>query len=165
MDELIFREGGNSSNAFTGVWEIDPAYAADPDGDGHVDVVDNCPNAANPGQADADADGVGDACDNCIYGPNAAQGPAVIGQTLLATGKDVFAWSTSASVVYVRGPLAGVGVYAHDVVEPLLLALGFTDTSAPASGAGFYYLVKPNCGVGSWQSSLGAEPGRDTALP
>ena len=37
----------------------------DSDGDGVIDLVDNCPGEPNPGQADSDADGVGDACDNC----------------------------------------------------------------------------------------------------
>ncbi len=35
----------------------------DADGDGVEDVLDNCPDVANPDQADADGDGTGDACD------------------------------------------------------------------------------------------------------
>ena len=34
----------------------------DTDGDGVLDVVDNCPDLANPDQADCDGDGYGDAC-------------------------------------------------------------------------------------------------------
>jgi hypothetical protein len=34
----------------------------DTDGDGIVDVCDNCPTVYNPGQEDTDGDGVGDAC-------------------------------------------------------------------------------------------------------
>jgi len=40
-----------------------PVYAADGDGDGVSDAVDNCLEVANPGQADADGDGCGNACD------------------------------------------------------------------------------------------------------
>ena len=39
--------------------------AGDEDGDGRDALEDNCPGAANPGQADADSDGTGDACDTC----------------------------------------------------------------------------------------------------
>jgi aspartyl-tRNA(Asn)/glutamyl-tRNA(Gln) amidotransferase subunit A len=37
--------------------------AADEDGDGVVDLCDNCPGLSNPEQRDADHDGQGDACD------------------------------------------------------------------------------------------------------
>lgn len=37
--------------------------AVDRDGDGVVDVADNCPGKPNPDQADADFDGAGDVCD------------------------------------------------------------------------------------------------------
>lgn len=44
--------------------------ADDSDGDGLLDIKDNCPYVFNPLQEDADEDGVGDACDNCKYIPN-----------------------------------------------------------------------------------------------
>src|SRR5262249_26295138 len=41
------------------------ARAADTDGDGIADDVDNCPTVANASQRDTDGDGIGDRCDNC----------------------------------------------------------------------------------------------------
>ena len=162
-DEIIFRQNGWFAD--TGVWEIHPAYQADMDADDVVDVIDNCPLTPNSTQDDADADTVGDVCDNCIYGPNPAQGPAIFGQELLSLGTDQFGWAEAADAVYVRGDLAQVASYTIEFTQSLVLAQGFTDASLPVSGAGFWYLVKPDCAVGSWQSSLGAEPGRDPALP
>lgn len=43
------------------------APPADTDGDGIVDLSDNCPQVANPDQSDTDGDGRGDACDECPH--------------------------------------------------------------------------------------------------
>jgi hypothetical protein len=48
---------------------------ADADGDGRLDIDDNCPLVANPGQADQDNDGVGDVCDTCPTVANPDQDP------------------------------------------------------------------------------------------
>lgn len=45
----------------------------DSDGDGVVDVEDNCMWVPNSDQEDLDDDGVGDACDNCFEVPNPDQ--------------------------------------------------------------------------------------------
>jgi hypothetical protein len=162
--EIIFNQGGYTES-FTGVWEIDPAYAADPDHDGRVTVIDNCPSQYNPDQADADGDAVGDVCDNCVHGPNPAQGFAPLGQAIVATDTDTFSWVLAADVVYVRGDLAAVASYGVDTMQTLPLATSLTDASIPGSGSGFYYLLRPDCSVGSWQTEIGAEPGRDVTLP
>jgi hypothetical protein len=136
-DEVIAQKAGS-----TWIWEIYPQYAADLDDDDVVDAVDNCPQAANPNQ-----------------------GPAVLGQQILAVDDSTFAWPKPAAVVYVRGGLSGVSSYDIDLVQTLPPTASFTDASPPLAGTGFYYLVKPDCAVGSWQSELGAEPGRDLVLP
>jgi len=53
-----------------GTGDINP----DSDGDGVIDLVDNCPQAANADQQDQDGDGVGDLCDNCPSTFNRLQG-------------------------------------------------------------------------------------------
>lgn len=71
----------NGSTSYTG--EI---RAADTDGDGVVDSIDNCPNIFNPirpmdngKQADSDGDGIGDACDSCPLEAGNACTPFVVG--------------------------------------------------------------------------------------
>jgi hypothetical protein len=157
-EEFIFRRSFNATGVFEGA-------VVDTDSDGVSDALDNCPVVINSSQEDADADTVGDSCDNCVYGPNADQGPAVLGQQVLAISPADFAWPTPAAVVYLRGGLAGVSSYETDFVLTILMATGFTDATSPILGQGFYYLVKPDCAVGSWQSELGSERMRDVILP
>jgi len=49
------------------------ACETDADGDGWIDVCDNCRYASNPDQTDTDEDGLGDGCDNCPEVANANQ--------------------------------------------------------------------------------------------
>src|SRR6185503_9395761 len=50
-----------------GEWSChpEPAPDSDPDGDGVLTALDDCPLKAAPGQEDVDRDGVGDACSAC----------------------------------------------------------------------------------------------------
>ena len=47
--------------------------AADGDGDGVADAIDNCVNTFNPEQTNSDSDLLGDACDNCKFVDNINQ--------------------------------------------------------------------------------------------
>ena len=137
----------------------------DADSDALGDACDNCSSDSNPDQADIDGDGVGDVCDNCRYAANPGQMRAVLGQTIRAVDAHTFGWSQPVPVVYVRGTLSGVHAYSYNVLVTLPVTQTLVDAVAPAPGAGFYYLVKPDCSVGSWQSTLGEEPDRDSWLP
>jgi hypothetical protein len=137
----------------------------DGDEDDVADSVDNCPLTANPDQDDADNDAVGDICDNCIYGFNPAQGPAIFAQRITALDPITLTWPVPAAVVQAKGDLALVSSYGGSSVQTLPLGTSFLDSSVPGSGQGYFYLVRPDCALGSWQSGLGAEPGRDAALP
>jgi Thrombospondin type 3 repeat len=71
-------------DAWGGVLPFDGAQPADianvdngdRDGDGVIDLHDDCPDAADPGQFDTDGDGVGDACDVCPSVPDPTQADA-----------------------------------------------------------------------------------------
>ncbi len=160
-DELYFRD----SVTTTGAWEIDPADAADQDADGKVDAIDNCPNVSNPGQQDLDGDAAGDACDTCAEIANPAQGPAVFPGSVTAVNPGMFGWSQPLDVMFARGPLAAVGAYVTEWSGTLLHESQLTDETVPPAGGGYFYLLRPACPAGSWQSTVDAEPGRDSVLP
>jgi hypothetical protein len=66
-----FQHGGAPTGGGDGVDApptVDPHL--DSDGDGIVDVSDNCPAVANPEQRDHDSDGRGDVCDVCPHLPD-----------------------------------------------------------------------------------------------
>jgi hypothetical protein len=116
---------------------------------------------------DVDGDAVHNACDNCPDYSNPGQGAVVFDQTIRASTDDTFAWALPADVKFVRGDLLSVAGYAVDDSGDLVGATSLIDATVPASGTGFYYLVRlaGSCTVGSWQSVIGAEAGRDQVLP
>jgi hypothetical protein len=91
----------------------------------------------------------------------------VFDQEILAATDDTFTWGTPADVKFVRGELSALNSYGFDQSGNLSSASSLTDSTTPTAGAGFYYLVRlaGSCTVGSWQSVIGAEPGRDQVLP
>jgi len=151
------------------VWEIDPAYAVDPDADGLVSAIDNCPTAPNPGQENADGDAAGDVCD-CAPGDGTAFAlPGEATGLQVGSGKTLLSWSapvpqSGSGMLYdvMRGGLAGLPVGSAAEVCP---ESGSPDTAAadaavPEPGAGFYYLVRAAnaCGAGIYGTdSAGAE--------
>jgi hypothetical protein len=60
----------------------------DADGDGIMNINDNCRFVANPDQADYDSDGIGDACDNCPRKANPDQADTDPGLTICGMSGD-----------------------------------------------------------------------------
>lgn len=85
--------------------------------------------------------------------------------TVLAEGPDTLIWGSPEDVRFVRGDLAAVRSYGYfdsgDLIQQAELDIS-ADT--PEAGEGTWYLVRPLC-CGLWQTSVGAEPGREAALP
>jgi hypothetical protein len=95
--------------------------------------------------------------------------PAVFSQTVSADAdKTTFRWPTGLAYRAVRGTFTtstSIGAYA---VQTITIATSnvVVEPSTPAAGTGFWILVKPGgCTPTSWQSTLGSEPGRDSAIP
>jgi hypothetical protein len=89
----------------------------------------------------------------------------VFGHDVLALGPSKFGWSVPSEARWARGTLNGVAGCGIDRLEATPLSLAFEDFELPLPGSGWFYLVRPDCAVGSWQSTLGEEPVRDVVLP
>lgn len=61
----------------TGEPSVCTLLGQDFDGDGSLDLCDNCPGDNNPSQSDADQDGLGDVCDTCNDSGGDADGDGV----------------------------------------------------------------------------------------
>lgn len=84
-DTVVIVVAGDDAGNSTTVPVVVRVLAADADGDGVPDALDNCPHLANPDQADTDADGAGDACD-ADDAPVAALTPANLAFGSVAVG-------------------------------------------------------------------------------
>lgn len=67
---------------------IPPAMFQDDDGDGIINLEDNCRTQANRGQEDSDGDGVGDACDECDARRACGSTPFTDGSTATCEGQN-----------------------------------------------------------------------------
>ena len=95
----------------------------------------------------------------------ACAGLIVFAETLTAPDEDSLVWTTPVDIQFIKGPLAGVAGYATSQ-NGSIAATSALDISKddPLPGDGVYYLVRP-LGCGSWQTTIGGQPGRDTGLP
>ncbi|MEW5794844.1 MAG: SBBP repeat-containing protein [Candidatus Zixiibacteriota bacterium] len=95
--------GPNGLVYITGRGQGDASVAQlseDSDGDGELDVVDNCPTAFNPDQTDSDGDGIGDACEACFI-----RGWSIAGEIGLSNVVDhapQFVWEYSSENGFVQ---------------------------------------------------------------
>ncbi|MGH9867047.1 MAG: hypothetical protein ACREAA_02635 [Candidatus Polarisedimenticolia bacterium] len=112
-------------------------------------------------QLDSDGDGVLNASDNCMFVANPSQSPVVFPATVTAVSSTMFTWSTALDVRFVRGPIGPA--LATNASGTLKDAITYTDLTSPPVGSGWYYLLAPDCPGRSYQTVLGAEPGRDLA--
>jgi hypothetical protein len=92
-------------------------------------------------------------------------GPAaVFGQTILGTAAGDLGWTHPVAWRGVRGLVqesAEVGAYQVDATFSDIGSI-LSDPLVPPVGWLYWYLFKPaGCAATSWQSTLGAEPGRD----
>jgi hypothetical protein len=89
----------------------------------------------------------------------------VFPEPLEAAERAAFCWIEPMDVVWVRGALRDVDVYEYDRAPAEVGSTCINDSEDPAMGEGFYYLARPNCAAGSWQTVVGTEPDRDLSLP
>lgn len=114
---------------------------------------------------DGDADSVCDLEDNCPQGFNPDQNDAVFGESIVADSSN-FSWPTATDVVWVRGDLDDVSTYTTLETNIVAAIDQFSHSAfSPTVGAGYYFLVRPDCVVGSWETSVGVEPDRNPSLP
>jgi N-acetylneuraminic acid mutarotase len=129
----------------------------DSDADGRGDLCDNCPAAANPAQDDLDGDGAGDACDCQPIDPNDRRPGEVqtlsVAKTSTTANLSWTAVTATDSYSVMRGDLASKGASQYGTCQgDGLTTTSFDDTTVPAPGQGYFYLVQAqsyDCGLGS----------------
>jgi hypothetical protein len=174
LAEIAVSANGDSDTALPEVRLVSPY---DIDGDGILQLPDNCPLIDNPTQLDSNGDGRGDACatdwdgdlqldaTDCAPADRTAGRPGAVGPILLTHDRAV-------AITTLTWPLL-TNAERYDISRGLVseLATGsygqcktsrdldptdgeFLDNQSPASGASFFYLVRgidTGCGgAGTW---------------
>jgi hypothetical protein len=87
-------------------------------------------------------------------------------QRIVAADRDHLVWDRPADVYFVMGSIGDLSAGYGALASGFLPAASALDISSddPVTSSGFYYPIRSRA-RGSWQSSIGAEPGRDAALP
>jgi hypothetical protein len=147
--------GGDAEDLLLRDWTDNPTLFQAPEAGTTTYVLDaRCSSA--PSCADTVARDVVVSC------PGGSSTTPLPGPTISAPDKTRLVWSATDNVSYVGGLLAGLGSYATTVGG------AFPGADSIPLGDAEWYLVKgpDTCnGPSTWQSSNGAEPGRDLALP
>ena len=176
LDQLDV-DGDGRGNVCDNCASVSNPGQADGDIDGVGDICDNCSAVANPTQSDFDTDNLGDACDpdddNDGVGDasdcaplNAAvsQIPGEVSGIAVTKGPTELTWTPSGGGVY---DVSGGGVASLRVDGGAVGATCLGDNIAgaswtdgrpdPASGTGYYYLVRAQnvCGAGTYGAATG----------
>jgi hypothetical protein len=157
MDGSWADEPYDTGLALRALWEYDR------DGDG-VFADGDCSGTVGDNPCTM---GMTTGCDDvCGDYFNSNQGAVVFGQVVEALDETMFGWPLPVDAAWVKGDLADVSTYG--ILAGGAISYGnIFDTSAdvPPANSGFYYFFRlaGDCMTASWQSSVGAEPGRDAA--
>jgi Tol biopolymer transport system component len=114
-------------------------------------------------ELDSDGDTVINATDNCPFVANADQSSLVFPATVTVPNTTTFSWGTPLDTRFVRGPLGAPFSYAVNLSGTLVEASSYVDAAVPPVGTGWYYMFAIDCAGRSYQTAIGAEPGRDLA--
>lgn len=165
--EVILLFGGGVcyyGNRLNDVW----AYGADPDQDGKVGRLDNCPLISNPDQTDRDGDGAGDVCDCAPGDPLVSAIPGEVTGLHFTPDKSALAWSAPAGsgsgTTYdvLRGDVSQLPVGSGAAETCVASRISATQSLAPGSplpSTAWWYLTRGqnSCGGGTYgQDSQGA---------
>ncbi|MBI3030565.1 MAG: hypothetical protein HYY64_13740 [Candidatus Rokubacteria bacterium] len=143
FDVTVTREGGGSAtlpNAFT----IQPDW----EGDGVLDVPDNCPLTYNPDQANRDGDAFGDACDKC---------------PLVSDGVNDGSSCAEHYVLDVSCPTSPSGTFRPG--QPMVVDVTFTVTGQGTNAPPSIDVIRPDCFNTTFTLRQEISPGSGTFGP
>jgi len=167
IDEVDVHERALSECQIGGVFLAGSSgkCKGDTDSDGVLDMDDDCPLVANPGQTDSDADGAGDNCDCATGDPSVFALPTEVALLRLGTlgNKDHLDWcnirdvaGTATRYDLCRGSVSELPVGSPGASETCLHDNHPSETTddlgVPTQGEAFWYLVRGQnvCGTGTY---------------